>query len=395
MAQLNQKLVILVFADYYLPGFKAGGPIRTLANMLSQLEGEFHFKIVTRDRDLGDSAKYISVITEKWIKHGDHEILYVDPSKFGFLSVVDLIRNTSFDVLYLNSFFSYWATILPLFAKHLFANRAERVILAPRGEFAAGALNISRKKKLVYFKIVSILGIYNNVTWQASSTNEFQDIANCIAKYLGIQRDEMNIKIAPNLIPANEMARTNLSLLQTTVYLRIVFLSRIVPMKNLDFLIDVLSKVKDKVVLNIYGPIENQGYWELCEEKMKTFGDNVSYSYGGIVDHQDVAARLSESDVFFLPTRGENFGRIIFESMAAGVPAVISDKTSWEADPNGALTVLPLEVDLWVNEIHKWSQRSQEERNMLRQKALDYASDYSSKSDAYQKNVNLFLQNNQ
>ena len=42
---------ILCFVDYYLPGYKAGGPLRTIINMVSQLGGEFEFLIVTRDRD--------------------------------------------------------------------------------------------------------------------------------------------------------------------------------------------------------------------------------------------------------------------------------------------------------------------------------------------------------
>ena len=37
------KLNILIFADYYLPGFKAGGPIKTLSNLVDQLGDEFHF----------------------------------------------------------------------------------------------------------------------------------------------------------------------------------------------------------------------------------------------------------------------------------------------------------------------------------------------------------------
>lgn len=35
---------ILTLADYYLPGYKAGGPIRTLANMVDMLGDEFKFR---------------------------------------------------------------------------------------------------------------------------------------------------------------------------------------------------------------------------------------------------------------------------------------------------------------------------------------------------------------
>jgi glycosyltransferase involved in cell wall biosynthesis len=34
--------------------------------------------------------------------------------------------------------------------------------------------------------------------------------------------------------------------------------------------------------------------------------------------------------LFFLPTRGENFGHVISESLQAGCPVLISDQTPWQ-----------------------------------------------------------------
>lgn len=52
------KVTVLTFARYYLPGFKAGGPIRTLSNMVEALGDEFDFRIVCSDRDFMDRAAY-------------------------------------------------------------------------------------------------------------------------------------------------------------------------------------------------------------------------------------------------------------------------------------------------------------------------------------------------
>ena len=46
-----EKKKILVFIDWYLPGFRAGGPIRSCANLISHLSDEFDFNIVTTDTD--------------------------------------------------------------------------------------------------------------------------------------------------------------------------------------------------------------------------------------------------------------------------------------------------------------------------------------------------------
>ena len=39
--------------------------------------------------------------------------------------------------------------------------------------------------------------------------------------------------------------------------------------------------------------------------------------------------RIARSDVFLLPTGGENFGHAIFEALSCGVPVLISDQTPW------------------------------------------------------------------
>ena len=70
---------VLVLADYYLPGFKAGGPIRSLANMVDRLGDEFAFKIVTRDRDAGDQRPCGGTVPNAWQPIGKARVLYLSP----------------------------------------------------------------------------------------------------------------------------------------------------------------------------------------------------------------------------------------------------------------------------------------------------------------------------
>ena len=48
---MDHKPVILVFLGNYLPGFKSGGPLRTIVNLVDNLSDEFEFLIITSDRD--------------------------------------------------------------------------------------------------------------------------------------------------------------------------------------------------------------------------------------------------------------------------------------------------------------------------------------------------------
>ena len=76
-AKVNQKKKILIFVDWYLPGYKAGGPIRSIANMYSQLKNEYDFLIVTSDMDLHEATPYANIISDRWTKGPDGcEVIY-------------------------------------------------------------------------------------------------------------------------------------------------------------------------------------------------------------------------------------------------------------------------------------------------------------------------------
>ena len=70
----EHRPVILATIDYYLPGYKGGGPLQALANMVSRLGDTWEFKIVTRDRDLGDASAYPGVPEGCWYRVGKAEV---------------------------------------------------------------------------------------------------------------------------------------------------------------------------------------------------------------------------------------------------------------------------------------------------------------------------------
>jgi glycosyltransferase involved in cell wall biosynthesis len=59
--------------------------------------------------------------------------------------------------------------------------------------------------------------------------------------------------------------------------------------------------------------------------------NNVRVNYIGIVRPHEVLATFSKYDLFFFPTSGENYGHVIAESLMAGTPVLISNKTPWQA----------------------------------------------------------------
>ena len=57
----NGRTTVLMPVNHYLPGYKAGGPIRKLSSLVEGLGDEYTFKVVTKDRDFGDRTAYSGV----------------------------------------------------------------------------------------------------------------------------------------------------------------------------------------------------------------------------------------------------------------------------------------------------------------------------------------------
>lgn len=316
------KKTVLVFNKFYLPGYKAGGPILSVANIISALGDEICFKVVATDRDSGDVAQYSGINPFAWKKVGKADVYYVPFADVSIFQVVRLIREVSPDILYLNSFFNFKFTILPLLAWYLGLGGKESLVLAPRGEFSKGALGIKSFRKRVYVEFFKLARLGKNIVWHASSEYEALDIQNAVSA------DACRIKVASDL-PREVAGVAQRIPSGRSMPLRAVFLSRISPKKNLDYAIRVLGGVRSSVRFTVYGPIADKDYWDRCLKSAEVLPKNIEFEYGGLVDSSRVVEVLEEHDLFFFPTHGENYGHVIAEALIAGLPLLISDQTPW------------------------------------------------------------------
>lgn len=309
----------------YLPGYKFGGPLRTIANMVHHLGDEFNFKIITRDRDLSDHQPYVNVAVHEWQQVGKADVFYCSLRESTLREMIKLLKETPHDILYLNSFFDFTMTFKPLLARFLKLIPSKPVILAPRGEFSKGGLQLKRLKKLIYLVTVKAFGFYNNITWHASSEDEFKDIQR--QSFIKPKHIPIAIDLPAPMIDNNALQHS----LEGIGFrnLRIVFLSRIVPMKNIDYVLSVLLKTTIDIVFDVYGPIEDSNYWKKCQSLINRLPANIQVRYCGSVTHDEVSSIFSHYDLFFLPSRGENYCHAIAESLSVGTPVLISDRTPW------------------------------------------------------------------
>ena len=71
--------------------------------------------------------------------------------------------------------------------------------------------------------------------------------------------------------------------------LRVLFLSRIDPVKNLAFALRVLSGMTCEIEFNIAGPIGNDQVWADCQTLMQALPGHIRARYLGAVPHAGVA----------------------------------------------------------------------------------------------------------
>lgn len=310
---------ILVLVSGYLPGFKSGGPVKTISNLVETLGDEFCFSVVCLDRDIGDEITYVSIDKAIWNQQGQARVFYIDRSLTGVRKLAAILTGGNFDIVYLNSFLSFQFSILPLLVHRIF-HLKNPIVLGPRGEFSSGALAIKSFKKSIFIACSRIIGLHKNVIWHASTDYEAEDIRRVMGEYALI-RTAIDLAITGGdieFVPRNEGSA-----------LRIIFVSRISPKKNLLGALSLLRNVRQEVRFDVYGPAEDAAYWAECQDAAAALPVNIVFTYCGALQPLEVAPTLAKYDLFLFPTFGENYGHVIAEALFAGLPILISDTTPW------------------------------------------------------------------
>lgn len=382
---MKNKPIILIFSGIYLPGVNGGGPIRTISNLVASLGDDFDFYIITSDRDLGEKNAYSKILLNEWNLVGKAKVYYTKPN-ISLSQLAGIINNINYKVIYLNSFFNLKFTIFPLFLHKKGKIKNVPVILAPRGEFSLNALSLKSKKKSAFIRVASFFGLYNNLVWQASSLHEEADIKSSL-KFYKIPYKE--IKICKNLPDTNILYK---EFLFNSSFIKICFLARISEMKNLDFVLHVLKNIKNNVFLGIYGPKEDLNYWARCDKIIKELPNNIKVEYFGSVPNEQVRDIISDYDLFFVPSKGENYGHVFVESFSAGTPVLVSNLTPWRnlREKNIGWDISLDNIEGFSKAIESYAQLTHKEKLFMRDSTLKFAEYLTKDETVLDANKQLF-----
>jgi glycosyltransferase involved in cell wall biosynthesis len=374
-------VTILIFLQYYAPGYRAGGPIRAIAEMVSELGREYDFRIVTRDRDLGSSTPYSGIEADTWTRCGAAQVFY-SSGRLSYRTILRLVREIRPDTIYLNGSFDPRFSLKPLLLYRLGLLGRGTVVIAPRGQFRCSALAVKRPKKAVFLAAAKLLRLYRDVIWHATSSDEQSDVH----LRLGPGHE---VFVAPPISGGGPAPSRRPKVAGS---LRVIYLSRICPIKNLKGAIEILAGLKGKIELTILGPIEDEAYWAECREALRSVPGNVAALYKGAVRRDDVPEALFEHDVLLLPTRGENYGHVIIEALFAGCPVVVSDQTPWQGlEASGAGSAIPLDDTAGFRRaLERYVAMDEAEFARCSENARRYACDHADRERAAQAHREIF-----
>jgi glycosyltransferase involved in cell wall biosynthesis len=259
-----------------------------------------------------------------------------------------------------------------------------KIILAPRGMLTDSALAIKKCKKKLLILAFSKSAISRKIVFHATNKQEITDIKKAIG-------DRVNVFFAPNV---SNIAEPLIEKEKHAGQLNCIYLSRIHPIKNLQFALEVFKELGDlhNIRFDIFGPVEDEQYYTKCFELARRLEKNIEVNFMGSLDHARLAGTFKDYHLFFLPTKGENFGHAIFEALASGCPVLISDQTPWkDLESNNAGWSISLndpdEFRKRVKEMYLLDNFSMNEKSRA---AFSYAKNYVSLADLKNSYARLF-----
>lgn len=363
---VNSMKKVLIFIDWFIPGYKAGGPVQSVANLVYALHREYSFFIYTSNCDHGETTTYKDLPANTWVPLSgtSAQVFYADKAGMSYRSMQQQIEALNADIIYLNSMFSTRFVLQPLIIRKVVGSKAKWV-LSPRGCLYESALQKKRWRKTAFLRVVRALQIFRDVTFQSTNMRE--------AEAVQLHIPEVEVQVVEDFMQ---------TLQQPVVYcskqsgrLRLLYIARIVPIKNLLFVLQLLKDIRSIIDMSIIGPVEDPAYFRECEQLIEQLPANVQVQVIGPVPNHKLYDYFIDHHLYILPSTGENFGHSIFESLLAGRPVLISDQTPWSTlSENNAGWAVPLDrPDVFLAHIESLAAQDQESFNHLADDSWQFA----------------------
>jgi len=201
-------------------------------------------------------------------------------------------------------------------------------------------------KKWPYYQLISKIDIRGASAIHYTSNDE---ATQCHSR-LGLKNKALVIPNGIDLFSSKQRVSGN-SLREKYPVLKgkkvILFLSRLSWKKGLDILVeafDIVAREERNVHLLIVGPDEND-YRKKISKWLSNKGIEDKVTFTGMLEGVEKNDAYVVGDIFTLPSYSENFGMVVAEAMASGMPVVISDQVGLCDDVKNSGSGIVIEVN--------------------------------------------------
>jgi glycosyltransferase involved in cell wall biosynthesis len=366
---------IFISIPWFLPAFKAGGPIRSIANMIGTFNTNVEYYIFCGSTDV-DGAELQVTEFNTWISYSANCKVWYASENVTF-ALKQEFKNSGASILYIVGIFDYEFNIVPLLKLN-----ATKKILSVRGMLHEGALSQKTIKKKLFLNYLKAVGVHKRIVFHATDEVEATHIRSIFGNKVTVQTANNFAAAAANTIAQIE---------KSVGFLKLVTVALISPMKNHLLVLEALMHCTSNIEYTIYGAVKDDEYWYQCKSIIRELPKNIFVHYGGELSPVEVEAKLKENHVFVMPSKSENFGHAIAEALAIGKPVITSNNTPWvQLRENHAGANVDFSAQALAKEIDGFANLNSEEYTVLSKSALLYYVNSQKNSPLMEQYTNLF-----
>ena len=174
-------------------------------------------------------------------------------------------------------------------------------------------------------------------------------------------------------LPPLDLQRQSQAFLERFPHLRdkriLLYLSRIHPKKGIDLLIDAFAEVANsdpRLRLVVAGP-DQVGWQSSLQQRAFDLGIQDLVIWPGMLSGDMKWGAFQSAELFCLPSHQENFGIVVAEALACGLPVAIAEpvNTSAEVRSSSAGIVHPDTVEGTTRALRQWLALPLSERSLM------------------------------
>lgn len=353
-----------------------GGPAKSIPYLMSSLEklGN-NQEVISLKYSNNETNEVISKLNLKSTSFQAHflKAAAYSPNIEDYL--VKRIRETNNQIIHYHNIWNY----IPLIANKVAVNTNVPIVASPRGNLFPWNLKKGYLKKKLYMEVFQRRYFNTSDCIHVTSKEELKAVKNLgLNAPIGLISNGVDIDEFKNM-QSKEKHRDNLGIDVNKKY--ILYMGRIEQKKGLLLLLHTYKdfvKKNDEWKILIAGPAYDKKYFQDCKDFAINAGLDKHIEWLGMVSGSKRIDAYGAADLFVLPTHSENFGIVIAEALASGLPVITTNGTPWaEIQNEFAGYIIPLEKRFLLSSIDNFSKLSILEKNEMAANAKNIAKRYS------------------